>query len=60
MRGAGPDAQFVVGLGDAIETRDVAQVDEEGRLGEAELDERDEAVATREQLGLALAVLEDP
>ena len=60
VRGAGPDAQLVVGLGDAIETGDVAHVDQEGRLGEAELDERDEAVATRQQLGLALAVLEDP
>ena len=60
VRGAGADAQLVVGLGDAVETGDVAHVDEERRLGEAELDERDEAVATRQQLRLAFAVLEDP
>ena len=39
---------------------DVAEVDEERRLGEPELDQRDEAVAAGQELGLALAVLEDP
>ena len=58
--GTGPDAQVVVGLDDAVEAGDVAQVDEQRRLGEAQLDQRDEAVAARQQLRLAFAVLEDP
>ena len=60
MGRAGPDAQVVVGLGDAVEAGHVAQVDEQGRLRQAELDERDEAVAAGQQLGLAFAILEDP
>ena len=59
MGGPGPDAQVVVGLDDAVEAGHVAQVDEQCRLGEAELDQRDEAVAARQELRLALAVLED-
>ena len=60
MRGARADAQVVVGLDDAVEAGDVAQVDEQGRLRQPELDQRDEAVAARQQLGLAFAILEDP
>ena len=56
----GPDAELVVGLDDPIEPGHVAEVDQEGRLGQPELDERDEAVAAGQQLGLAFAVLEDP
>ena len=55
----GADAQLVVGLVDAIEPGDVAQVDEQGGLGEPELDERDEAVAAGQQLRLAFAVRQD-
>ena len=56
----GADAQVVVGLDDGVHAVDVAQVDEQGRLREPELDQGDEAVAAGEELGLALAVLEDP
>ncbi len=56
----GADDEVVVGLGDAVEAGHVAQVDEQGRLGEPELDQREEAVAAGQQLGLAFAVLEDP
>ena len=60
MRGPGADPQVVVGLDDAVEAGDVAEVDEERRLGEPELDQRDEAVAAGQELGLAFAVLQDP
>ena len=52
--------EVVVGLDDPVEAADVAEVDEQGRLREAELDQRDEAVAAREQLRLAFPILEDP
>ena len=55
-----PDRQVVVGLGDAVEARDVAQVDEQGRLRQTQLDQRDEAVTAGEQLRLPFTVLEDP
>ena len=55
----GADAQVVVGLADAVEAGDVPHVDEQGRLGQPELDEGDQAVAAREQLRLPFAVLED-
>ncbi len=50
------DPEVIVGLDDAIEPRDVSQVDEEPGLGEAELEQRDEAVAAGEQLRFALAL----
>ena len=56
----GADAQVVVGLDDAVEAGDVAQVDEQARLRQAELDEREEAVAAGQELRLAFAILEDP
>ncbi len=59
MRGTCPDAQVVVRLDDAVEPGDVAQVDEQGRLPESKLDERDEAVAPGQELGLAFAIRED-
>ena len=59
MGGARADPQLVVRLDDRIEARDVAQIDEQGGLGEPQLDQRKQAVATRQQLGLAFAVLED-
>ena len=40
-------------------TGTVSAFDEKRGLGEAELDERDEAVAAGQELGLALAVSED-
>ena len=52
--------EVVVGLGDAVEAGDVPQVDEQAGLRQPELDEREQAVAAGEQLGLAFAVLEDP
>ena len=51
-----PDDQVVVGLADAVEPGDVLQVDEQGRLGEPQLDERQQAVAAGQQLRLAFAV----
>ena len=56
----GADAQVVVRLDDGVHAVDVAKVDEQCRLREPELDQRDEAVAAGKQLGLAFAVLEDP
>ena len=55
----GTDAQVVIVLDDAIEPGHVAQVDEQRRLGEAQLDQRQEAVAARQQLRLAFTILED-
>ena len=43
----GADAQVVVRLDDLVEAVDVPDVDEQGRLREAELDQRQEAVAAR-------------
>ncbi len=53
------DAQVVVSLADAVEAGHVAEVHEQGRLGESQLDQRDEAVAARQQLRLTLSILED-
>ena len=55
----GTDAQVVVRLDDGVEAGHVTQVDEQGRLREAELDQRQEAVAPGEELRLSLAVLQD-
>ena len=38
----------------------MSEVDEQAGLCKPELDQRDQAVAAGEELGLALAVLEDP
>jgi hypothetical protein len=59
VRRASTDAELVVGLNDAVETPDVAQVNEESGLGQAELEERYQAIAAGEELGLALALRED-
>ena len=54
-----PDDEVVVGLADAVEAGDVAEVHQQRRLGQAELDQRDEAVAAGEQLCFAFPILED-
>ena len=60
MGGPGADAQVVVRLDDAVEAGDVAEVDEQARLGQPELDQREQAVAAGQELRLALAVRQDP
>ncbi len=60
VRGTRADRQVVVRLDDAVETGHVAQVDKQGGLCEPELDQREEAVPTRQELGVALAIGEDP
>jgi hypothetical protein len=60
VRRPGTDAQAVVGLDDLVHPIDVAQVDEQSRLGEPELHERQQAVAARQDLRLPLALGEDP
>ncbi len=60
VRRASPDAELVVRLHDAVETGDVLDVHQQRRLGEPELDQRDQAVAAGEDLRLSFAVLEDP
>ncbi len=56
----GADRQVVVRLDDAVQAGDVADVDEQRRLRQSELDQRQEAVAAGQQLRLALPILEDP
>ena len=51
--------ELVVGFDDAVQASHVAKVHEQGRLGESELDQRDEAVAAGQQLCLAFPILED-
>ena len=43
-------------LDDAVEAGDVADVDQQGRRGEAELEERQQAVAAGQDLGVAVAL----
>jgi hypothetical protein len=57
---AGADPEIVVGLDDPIEAADRLEIDEDPRLAEAELQERDQAVAAGEELGLAFSLVEDP
>jgi hypothetical protein len=56
---ASPDAQLVVGLDDPVKPAETTDVHEQARLGEPELEKRDEAVPTGEDLGLSLAVGQD-
>jgi hypothetical protein len=59
VRGPTADPELVVGLDDPVEAGQGPDVDEQPGLREAQLDERDEAVAARQHLGLSLAILED-
>jgi len=59
MGSSAADPEIVVRPSDAVETGDVAKVDEQGRRGESQLEEGKEAVPAREELGLALALGED-
>ena len=52
----GPDAQGIPLVGDAVETLDVVERDDDARTGEAEVHGGHEAHAARQHLGL-LAVL---
>ncbi len=53
--GPATDPQPVVGLEHLIEAVEVLDVDQQARRGEAELEQRQEAVAAGQDLGLALA-----
>ena len=52
--------EVVVRLDDAVEAFDIAKVHQERWLSQSELDQRQQAVATGEELRLAFPVLEDP
>ena len=60
MRRPGADPELVVGLDDAVQPGHVSDVDEERRLRQAELQERQQAVPAREDLGVALMVGQRP
>ena len=60
MRRPGADPQVVVGLDDPVEPADRLEVDQHPGLAEAELQQRDQAVAAGEELGLALSLVQDP
>ena len=60
MGGPAADPEVVVGLDDPVEPVDVADVDEEAGLGQTQLEQRQEAVAAGQDLGLALAFGQDP
>jgi len=55
----GADREVIVRFDDPVEPGHVAQVDEDARLGEPQLDQGDEAVAPGQDLGFPLAGLED-
>src|SRR6266550_4782903 len=59
MRRPGTDPKLVVSFDDAVETGDVPEVDQETGLSEPQLEERNQAVATGQQLRLTLALRED-
>ena len=59
MGGLRADDQVVVGLADPVQAGHIAEVDQERRLSQAQLDERDEAVAAGQQLRFAFPILED-
>ena len=50
------DDQARRGLADDVQSADAADVDEQGRLGQPELEQGQQAVAAGEHLGLALPV----
>ena len=52
------DAELVVGLDDAVDPGHVLDVDEDPGLGETEFQQRQEAVAARQDLGLAFVLLQ--
>jgi hypothetical protein len=56
---ASADAELVVPFDDAVETGHVADVDHERRRGKAQLEERQQAVAARQDLGVAGVLAED-
>src|SRR5262245_61755275 len=60
MRRARADDQLVVRLGDPVEARKPADVDEQSWLRHPELQERNQAIANGEALGLPFAVRQDP
>jgi hypothetical protein len=60
VRRPGADAQGIVGLDDPVEAVDVADVDEQARLGEPQLQQWQEAVTARQDLRIALALGQDP
>ena len=59
MGGAAADAQSVDGLDDLVQPVEVANVDEQGRRGQAQLEQGQEAVAAGQDLRVALAIDED-
>ena len=60
MGGQRADPKLVIGFDDPVQPADAAEVDDDGRGGQAELEERQQAVAAREDLGLSLALLQHP
>ena len=58
--GSSADLEGIVGLDDLVDAIDVPDVDEQARLGQAQLDQRQQAVAARQDLRLAFPLGQDP
>ena len=59
MGGAAADAQSVDALDDLVQPIEVANVDEQGRRGQAQLEQGQEAVAAGQDLRVAFAIDKD-
>lgn len=60
VRRSAADPEFIPDTADAIEVSDIAKVDDQGRLGQAQLHQWEEAETAREDLGIPLPFLQDP